>query len=598
MKKILKGILSSLIVAHYVTICSSCKSGTFVCDKEIANHNPNGWYTSIKEIAQSECPTIYLTADAAYYIIQASIMYYTSTELSRQIGNSNPFADQIMLISYKNYQYKKGENSGSTSMFKYSYENLLGDANGQRSEYKDILKYGVEAGDHAVITNYEDFDISADDYSSQADTDANRYWLYTYDTTVKILNNIYSMYTEFDPNIKFNFVIIDILLNSFIKDSHNSINLQRTIYEKANKIYWLSDGSFSYAKEGWRGIYKTQFEKYGYKDAKTQDGIWNFIHSSLNNQVSKNKLILNNPIAFLNNEKYCIFLGNDGDWYRTINGRNNLCPSTMTKYAYSDINWTSYKSKLNFQDEVFNSLNYSIISFFDKKNSNEFIKNEDNFISLYATEDTKNHFNPNNKTILVPTDQYLMSKDDTRDKNILDILNEMFKHFNPSNYNLVLKSHPRIDETKYEERMHELFGDYYENVVILKPKYPLELLILLDWQNANKSGVDHYYLYDPNSFITDSPSGFLGGWSLNTTSIISLINLIANFEIYNGVYIGNAHSLKLLNLKSLYLPKNFHISDGIVDNNSKTFNYLLLQGLYTPFFTIGKFIDINFFNFV
>jgi hypothetical protein len=56
----------------------------------------------------------------------------------------------------------------------------------------------------------------------------------------------------------------------------------------------------------------------------------------------------------------------------------------------------------------------------------------------------------------------------------------MRETFSPEEYNYVLKSHPRIDESVYDERMQELFADYYDDITILKPKYPMEQLILFD----------------------------------------------------------------------------------------------------------------------
>ena len=189
-----------LFITAGVTACFlpliSCSCGnngsSIVVDKEIAQHDENAWETTINEIANSDCPTIYLTADAAYFLMEAASIYYTSSELAIKQNNTNPYADQIMLISYKNFKYKTRESS-ATGNFNYSYENLIGNAGGKRThEYKDILQYGVEEGDHGVITNYEDFNGETE-YSPSADNDNNKYWLYTFDTTAKILDKLYSM---------------------------------------------------------------------------------------------------------------------------------------------------------------------------------------------------------------------------------------------------------------------------------------------------------------------------------------------------------------------------------------------------------------------
>ena len=156
--------------------------------------------------------------------MEAASIYYTSSELAIKQHNTNPYADQIMLISYKNFKYKTKESS-TTGNFNYSYENLLGDAKGKRThEYKDILQYGVEEGNHGVITNYEDFN-GEPNYSPDADNDSNKYWLYTYDTTVMILEKLYSMYDEKNPNQQFNFVICD--------DDNHILNRLSSLFESA-----------------------------------------------------------------------------------------------------------------------------------------------------------------------------------------------------------------------------------------------------------------------------------------------------------------------------------------------------------------------------
>ena len=570
--------------------CGNNGSSSVVIDKEIAQHDENAWETTINEIASADCPTIYLTVDAAYFLMEAASIYYTSSELAIKQHNTNPYADQIMLISYKNFKYKTKESS-STGNFNYSYENLIGNAGGKRThEYKDILQYGIEEGDHAVITNYEDFNDETE-YSPSADDDCNKYWLYTYDTTAKILDKLYTMYDEKNPNQQFNFVICDYLLQFLIKNEfEESLSLQRSIYSRANKIYWLSDGSYSYF--GWCDTYTEAFARYGYINYATQKEVWNKIHDVDIPDVEKDNLIKQNPIIFLNNEEFCSFLGADGDFYRTHYGLNNLCPSTMTKYAYSNINWLSYQTTYGFTDEEFKDLTNSIISFFDDKNADEFIKNEDNFVNLYVTDDTKTHFNANKKSIIIPTDSFVVDANEIRDQNIINIFDKMTETFNPDEYNYVLKSHPRIDESVYDQRMQELFAKYYDNITILKPKYPLEQLILFDLYNQSKSAVNSFKLVDPLSYIGNTPSGLFGGWSLLTTSIISTLNLVANYQAENHLIVGNKNALKMINTDCVFIPKNFNLGSGAI-GDMYTANFVSLSKMYQQFFTLGKFINLN-----
>lgn len=287
-KKFLKFICTSFIFLPFIS--SGCSNNSpIVIDKEIANHDDNAWETAINEIANADCPTIYLTADASYPLMLQSLIYYTSSELSRKINNQNTFADQIMLISFKNFKYKTNEEG---TQFNYSYKNLLGDASGHRSEYKDILKYGVGDGDHMVITNLEDFN-NEKSYSSQADDWTNAYWLYTWDTTARILEKIYSMYDSDTYNQKFNFVIIDLLLQDFVGKIDATLNLQRTIYSRANKLYFVSDGGWSYGP--WIKEYGDMFNRHGYVNYAMQKRWWNDIHNYDIDNITKNNLIKKIP---------------------------------------------------------------------------------------------------------------------------------------------------------------------------------------------------------------------------------------------------------------------------------------------------------------
>ncbi len=585
-----KHFFSILFLSSFSPIVASCQTGTnfFICDSEIAKHDINAWNTCINEIASSNCPTIYLTADSAYYLLQSSLIYYTSSELStNNYHNKNDFADQIMLICFKNFQYKLGADSHNTS-FGYSYWNLLGDAGGQRDEYKDILKYGVRDGNHMVITNLEDFDTDHEEYSGSSD---NEYWWSNYIVVQKILEKIYAMYDVYQPNINFNFVIFDFLLDNFLTDSKNSVYLQRTIYSRANKIYFLSDGGYTYFT--FTDLYAKRYAEFGYIDCKKQVQIWDALHSNVDND-HKNRLILQNPIAFFNNEKYCLFFTADDSWYKTYYDETcNLFPATMIKYAYSNINWLTHQSDFNLNDKTFSSLCHSIFLFFDEKNASV-IKDGGDFVSLYATSDTYKHFDSKKKNIIIPTPSYIIDDNDIRDQNIRNIFDEMSKTYSPDKYNWIFKGHPRNDENLYYQKMQKILPKYYNNIVILKMKFPLEFLVVLDWQLAQTSNI--YHIIEPSSFITNQPSGLLGGWSLDTTSIITLINLLCH-HVKDGYVLGNENAKKILDLNSLFIPNKFNISSGKTINDYLS-NFSSLSNLYKRFITTNKFVDINSFKIV
>ena len=140
--------------------------------------------------------------------------------------------------------------------------------------------------------------------------------------------------------------------------------------------------------------------------------------------------------------------------------------------------------------------------------------------------------------------------------------------------------------------MHSLLANFYDCITILKPKYPLEQLVVFDWFNQSKSAVNNYCLMNPATYTSSAVSCFIGGWSIGTTSIISMINLIANYQLANHLIVGNKNAIKMINTNSIFIPKNFSIGDGTIGKKDLE-NFSFLIQIYTKFFTLGKFIDLN-----
>ena len=111
----------------------------------------------------------------------------------------------------------------------------------------------------------------------------------------------------------------------------------------------------------------------------------------------------------------------------------------------------------------------------------------------------------------------------------------------------------------------------------------------------SKHSVNNYCLLDPLSYIGNQPSGLIGGWSLLTTSIISMLNLVANYQTQDHLDIGNKNALKMINTDCVFVPKNFELGSGAIgDMYSK--NIASLVNMYQQFFILGKFIDLNLLN--
>jgi hypothetical protein len=86
-----------------------------------------------------------------------------------------------------------------------------------------------------------------------------------------------------------------------------------------------------------------------------------------------------------------------------------------------------------------------------------------------------------------------------------------------------------------------------------------------------------------------------GGYSLKTTSIMAILNLVANYQTEQHLEIGSKNALKMINTDCVFIPKNFRISGGKVGDMYQT-NVNDLVRMYQQFFTLGKFVDINLLN--
>ena len=77
-----------------------------------------------------------------------------------------------------------------------------------------------------------------------------------------------------------------------------------------------------------------------------------------------------------------------------------------------------------------------------------------------------------------------------------------------------------------------------------------------------------------------------------TTSIISTLNLVANYQAENHLIVGNKNALKMINTDCVFIPKNFNLRSGAI-GDMYTANFASLSKMYQQFFTLGKFMDIN-----
>ena len=83
--------------------------------------------------------------------------------------------------------------------------------------------------------------------------------------------------------------------------------------------------------------------------------------------------------------------------------------------------------------------------------------------------------------------------------------------------------------------------------------------------------------------------------SLLSTSIISMLNLVANYKTSDHLHIGSRNALKMINTDCVFAPKNFYIANGETgDMFSK--NKAILESMYQQFFVLGKFINIDLLN--
>ena len=77
--------------------------------------------------------------------------------------------------------------------------------------------------------------------------------------------------------------------------------------------------------------------------------------------------------------------------------------------------------------------------------------------------------------------------------------------------------------------------------------------------------------------------------------IVSMLNLVANYQTQDHLNIGSKNALKMINTDCVFVPKNFELGSGATgDMYSK--NIVSLVNMYQQFFILGKFIDINLLN--
>ena len=108
----------------------------------------------------------------------------------------------------------------------------------------------------------------------------------------------------------------------------------------------------------------------------------------------------------------------------------------------------------------------------------------------------------------------------------------------------------------------------------------------------SKHSVNNYCLLDPLSYIKNQPSRLISGWSLLSTSIVSMLNLVANYQTQDHLNIDSKNALKMINTNCVFIPKNFNLGSGAI-GDMYTANFASLSKMYQQFFTLGKFININ-----
>ena len=585
-------VAAPLIATPIVTACSSID--------EIKQYNPNSWRDSINEIANSECPTIYITNNATLPFTQLALMWYTSSEIARNQGKTYEnekyrYADQVFIIPWSFYHYKTNETQDTNV---YDYQALITrEQPGASPSYVDMLKSGwiksdgttdptvKNKGNHMIITNLEDFDTSTNTYSDNADNTG--FYVNSGTIDVRFFDKLFSLY---DENIRFNFIICDSVLVNLLSTHHD---IAAKLFNRANKFYTVSDGSNTHIT--FLNFYKSVWNKRGYTSADQQRQIWENMHKSV--RTAEYELLINS-IALMNNQKYFVFFDVAGDfWKSSVNYDNNtgLNQDTIVKWTCANLFWESYKDVFNLDNQTLSYIDANTKLFFDKDCDLTNI----NFEHFTCMDSYKN-YSKSKKNVIIGLPRYVEEENAVRDANIKEIFDKLISNYPTSEYNYIVKPHPRIPESQYEEVMLRIFGQSLNNITYIKSSYPLEVLVAIDW-SMNKNGLwDHYYFIDPNSLEKDEKdvSGILAGFQTTSSINMTTLAMSANYYLSNNKQVGWNNALKILGKGSNFTPSKFNAFSGYVIPTAVVDYQKTYDGIYDQFISIGQFKPFDYFEVV
>lgn len=599
LKKILPGtvMLCTIPCAHFTSSC-----GGFIVDPQISAHDKDSWQHAIEHISSCKHPTIYFSVRAAYYYQQAANLYFSSCQRANQFGytynnDEYKFQDSIFLVNFSAWHYKENmPPQPSQESFNLEFDKLVNKQLG----YYDIIAESKNAGsfvditkgNNMLISNLQDFNLKTNYNENDPDFVPLVDSIGDYSSYVKVLNVLLDLY---DKNIKFNIVTNDYWWDSFVsrssKGNKESLDCLTNLIQRVDKIYMLSDGSYTWYTE--HNDYFSYRIQNGYYSSSQQEDLWNSIKSS-NIEMARKYCYLVDQFLFYNNEKY---------YY-------HFSPSSTATFASCLLDEQSYLTKestYKFSTPWLVPDSYSVI--FGGRNEH-FEKYVKSYLGLFKYDyDTKPRFD----TLLDPN---TINNFDYQKKNLLfllpgalrkgqcdervfdecnKILNKIMSNFPMNEWNYIYKAHPRMTLEDVQQTIKKLFKvtEVPTNTVIIDPVYPFEYVTTLD-QWMVKNGIEeHYHFIDPNTLNLEKPNGVITSFDMFTTSVYSTMSMFGNE--YGIDWEDVKH---IVNNGSFYIPTKFSILtyEYNPNFNFSKMNIEALWKFYLPLYQNNEFPSIDNFS--
>ncbi|CAC13511.1 LIPOPROTEIN [Mycoplasmopsis pulmonis] len=536
------------------------------------NLNLENWIDDIKDSAQNEHPSFFITWRAAQIYIASFISMIAQLEMMKKSGDNQQFNDVILLTSDLENKYKKTIENKEEQ--KFDFKKLLDD-------YGDVLK-SIDSQENfskdsrfLLMNDFEDLKLKDENGNIKK-------YSYTWKpNSVEELQNWLKPYLDRKVE-KFDFYIPDIVWMNM------PIEIQRFVIERANKIVLFSDGNA-------QQIYF--MNQYYFENFAQKNNIWPSKDELKKawEDIQKNKT----KEAF---EKY------DHRLFFQLEDKIKVYNFDPSYVGYFDKRYKNQNAKFKIHKSP---LSHRQLSFGEKIDEN-FVKNYEGVLKV---KDQKfDEFIVHNKNFL-----------DTKKKNLVFLGSSLFRHtstvdrdklrletntdlarknldevhkifeaikikYDPNKYNYIFKLHPYYKNNESKHYVN-LITNNFDKPIILESEIPWEFILESEYIALGKN---NSVLFDKNDFKdkNNSSKTTIWGYQGTTTSITSTLSFLKdNFNI------SYEQARNFVNLENFPIPTTFHLiqRDIIFPSKEKAIktNRKNLEDIYKYFQDVGQFFDLD-----